>query len=535
MKRNLQAILVIMVITFATQTVKAQYVGINNSSPDDPLDVVGSAQITGPLKVGNPTAPPSQALTNVKLLDINPSNGFGGTGESVICGGSRWQSVRSTTNKNYFVYDNTGTYNMSRFLTSWIWVPKNSTNHYLNFLWDGSLESGFDGVYLEVTSDGVTYSKVTTFTGGAYAACGGSNGACNGNSNITSWTGTQSNQSCQVTTFPITLAGKWIRFSFTGQEDVNNATGDWRLYGLSFDCSAPSNLLNATFQNGSVYAEKNVYAGSNVMMGDLAEYFRVVGKADPGMLVSMSVNGKDQYELTKTKNDTKVIGIVSTSPTVTLNTPNGGIPIAMAGRVPVCVTDENGSISTGDYLTASSTPGYAMKAVGSCFVIGKAVESFTGNSGKITCVVENGWMNTGSSEEIISGDFYIAKGKNTATIKNPLVSKNSKLSVTPLTENSNFFVTKNSGSFKMTIDKIATKNMYFDYFAINPSGTKKAYEDKVADTKDIKEIKFTPLPQVTQESLQVPPTPADPTKFYKWDGKTVTEFIPSVSSKTNTQ
>ena len=35
--------------------------------------------------------------------------------------------------------------------------------------------------------------------------------------------------------------------------------------------------------------------------------------------------------------------------------------LALAGRIPIKVTNENGQIQPGDLLTTSSTPGYAMK------------------------------------------------------------------------------------------------------------------------------------------------------------------------------
>ncbi len=90
-------------------------------------------------------------------------------------------------------------------------------------------------------------------------------------------------------------------------------------------------------------------------------------------------------------------GIVSTKPGVLLNgyrslstTPSadastppipGGekreVPVALAGRVPVKVTNENGNVGIGDFLTASKTfPGYAMKATEAGQVLGRALESF---------------------------------------------------------------------------------------------------------------------------------------------------------------
>ena len=51
------------------------------------------------------------------------------------------------------------------------------------------------------------------------------------------------------------------------------------------------------------------------------------------------------------------------------------------------VTDENGMINQGDYLTSSSTPGTAMKATKWGRVIGIALEPFDSNQGKIMMFV----------------------------------------------------------------------------------------------------------------------------------------------------
>lgn len=75
----------------------------------------------------------------------------------------------------------------------------------------------------------------------------------------------------------------------------------------------------------------------------------------------------------------------------------GKIPLAVAGVVPVKVSDENGPIRPGDSLTSSSTPGHAMRAskvtVGgvsffpSGVVIGKALEPLTSGTGVIRALV----------------------------------------------------------------------------------------------------------------------------------------------------
>jgi hypothetical protein len=65
--------------------------------------------------------------------------------------------------------------------------------------------------------------------------------------------------------------------------------------------------------------------------------------------------------------------------------------IALAGRVPVKVDSSYGNIEIGDYLTASPTPGVAMKAARAGAVIGVALEAFAGGSGKVMTFVQRGW------------------------------------------------------------------------------------------------------------------------------------------------
>ena len=72
-----------------------------------------------------------------------------------------------------------------------------------------------------------------------------------------------------------------------------------------------------------------------------------------------------------------VIGIITTKPGLTLtNETMDGKDVALAGRVPVKITTENGEVKAGDYLTSSSLPGYAQKATRAGIVIGKALENF---------------------------------------------------------------------------------------------------------------------------------------------------------------
>ena len=104
-------------------------------------------------------------------------------------------------------------------------------------------------------------------------------------------------------------------------------------------------------------------------------------------------------------NDALVCGVVSSKPGLLLNSDPDEhaapdrhlVPIALCGRVPCLVVDENGPIRRGDLLTSSSTPGCAMRAkpvtvdgkdvyqAGS--ILGKALEPLVGGRGTIEMFV----------------------------------------------------------------------------------------------------------------------------------------------------
>jgi hypothetical protein len=79
------------------------------------------------------------------------------------------------------------------------------------------------------------------------------------------------------------------------------------------------------------------------------------------------------------------LGVVSTAPGIVLGGYNDDlyaaehkVPIALAGRVPVTVNMEGGSIAVGDLITLSSVDGVGKKATESGQTIGIALESATG-------------------------------------------------------------------------------------------------------------------------------------------------------------
>jgi len=139
-----------------------------------------------------------------------------------------------------------------------------------------------------------------------------------------------------------------------------------------------------------------------VQFGDMAENFESQVALEPGEVVSFDPDG-DGVLRAATANDTLVCGVVSTAPGVLLNCDpdasdrEGRVPVALCGRVPCKVVDENGPIHRGDLLTSSSIPGHAMRAepvlvdgepvYRSGTIVGKALAAHASGTGVIDIFV----------------------------------------------------------------------------------------------------------------------------------------------------
>lgn len=158
---------------------------------------------------------------------------------------------------------------------------------------------------------------------------------------------------------------------------------------------------------GSVWAAHYVYCqDAQIKKRDLAENYISESALEPGDVVCLDPK-EDRIVKSERANDGLLLGVISTSPGLLLGAEHSEddqctaqerlYPVALSGRVPCKVTDENGSISRGDFLTSSLTPGCAMKAapviVGGVeiyapgTIIGKALEPFTVGTGVIEVFV----------------------------------------------------------------------------------------------------------------------------------------------------
>ncbi len=161
---------------------------------------------------------------------------------------------------------------------------------------------------------------------------------------------------------------------------------------------------------------------------DLAEMYPIEGAIEPGDVVAFAGNGSTLARAWR-DNALPLAGVISSEPAFLMGqsytdehdvgTPppassdgslvgaqhgrieravlheievNHRAPLALAGRVPCKVSGENGPIRPGDLLTVSTIPGHAAKAIEAGPVIGTALESFDGGSGKILVFVNTGWF-----------------------------------------------------------------------------------------------------------------------------------------------
>ncbi len=185
---------------------------------------------------------------------------------------------------------------------------------------------------------------------------------------------------------------------------------------LCWDNSGLSEIQDCVGSVNADYAEMYPVA-SDVSYGDVVKIGSTDVTTETGETIKQLVKADSPYEV-------NVIGIVSnnygdfSSTGYNVAESDNPMPVALVGRVPVKVTDENGSIEVGDALTTSSTEGYAMKATAPGMIIGYALETHTSGDGEVMVFVDNGWHASGSiitdGDNMLINDDIIALARGEA-------------------------------------------------------------------------------------------------------------------------
>jgi len=209
------------------------------------------------------------------------------------------------------------------------------------------------------------------------------------------------------------FSGAWTRYVYGVRSFINRNDPEIDYYysGYFYDTGTEGDYQG-------FYAD--VRSGGST---DVAEYiYDSNGNTEPGDVLIADPNGKESVVISEAAFQTSVVGVVSTDPHLVMGmelvmdeetgTPIPGVQatrLALTGRVPCKVTDENGPIQPGDLLTTSSTPGHAMKwtpldvnqaedfnelksmlaenETRRHAVIGKALEAHNGGTGKIMVLI----------------------------------------------------------------------------------------------------------------------------------------------------
>ncbi|NTW27219.1 MAG: hypothetical protein HGA36_02775 [Candidatus Moranbacteria bacterium] len=127
---------------------------------------------------------------------------------------------------------------------------------------------------------------------------------------------------------------------------------------------------------------------------DYAEYFYTKSiDLQSGDVVCVDTQNANGVKRCENSGDNNVMGIVSTSPSVLGNAPEGRendknyIITAMLGQVPGKVSSENGAIQIGDNLTSASAGGYMRKANAGEATVGIAMQNFADGKGIIQVLI----------------------------------------------------------------------------------------------------------------------------------------------------
>ncbi len=189
------------------------------------------------------------------------------------------------------------------------------------------------------------------------------------------------------------LAGRFENVNPSNASDVLLIAGAGA--GDLIQAQTSSGGTNTRFRvssTGNVTAD-GMFTGGGA---DVAEFIDSVDTLEAGDVVEIDSTHAGRFRRSIAASSPAVAGVITSRPGVLMNASEDrddltdGPALALAGRVPVKVSNENGAIATGDLLVSSITPGHAMKASANPApgaVIGKALGALVSGTGVIEMLV----------------------------------------------------------------------------------------------------------------------------------------------------
>ena len=306
-------------------------VGVGTTAPNDKLDVVGNGQVSGYMKVGNPTTGSTTRYGSETFFMTSSMSLSSGYSNSPSLGTITVPTGAANFTVTKVIYSFTG-YHDDGDEQHGAMVRIGSTD------FGGVFEVGSDG-YTDVTWNNTSnHSTSFSSTQNVYFRLYDENDNC---------------LFCSNNTFYVLNANITVYYSYS----VGAQTGD-------------------VLASGTVYS-KNVHSTNTI--GDVAEYFNVKTEAGQmpqvGQLVSFAAASETEFKLSNSPYDNLIAGVISENPSVVLNKPNDGAPIALTGRVKVQLVDSDKLITSGDFITSSNQAGLGMRATTAGPVIGYAISN----------------------------------------------------------------------------------------------------------------------------------------------------------------
>ncbi|MBT6254143.1 hypothetical protein HOI83_02850 [Candidatus Uhrbacteria bacterium] len=173
--------------------------------------------------------------------------------------------------------------------------------------------------------------------------------------------------------------------------------GDTEIYNGALCVGGATTCASASASTaGEIYADGAI----NATDFDLAEMFNSNEYLVAGDIIT--VDGEENETIRRAQPGDIIMGAISTAPGLVLGW--GGenqYPVALAGRVPVKVSDENGSIAIGDRVTLGTSSGIGMKATDAGEILGIAMQPSNGGANDaIVIFIQPQYWNGDPEEEV---------------------------------------------------------------------------------------------------------------------------------------
>ena len=138
-----------------------------------------------------------------------------------------------------------------------------------------------------------------------------------------------------------------------------------------------------------------------------------------GSIITTTSGG---YTLANKEYDSGLYGVVTNSPAIVMeDVPKGNLKyVAYSGKAKVRVNISNGAIRKNDLITSSTTAGVGMKSTENGFVLGIALEDYSGsNEGRILVDIKPHFSNT-TTTQVSRNIFSILKNARNSAYLSPL-------------------------------------------------------------------------------------------------------------------